>query len=316
MVNNINKLSEFIAKIKHKNHSEEYRKLFIKYYYVGLIFQCRDAFKDYVTKNKYKIIKYDGEFGPELKYVIPFAYWHYQNGTLEKTLSSLYTSELYYFSKNHEEVFKNRKWRPYRYGIPNSEDHNIMYNYRQWSPVPYKDVYKNDMIRFDKPILIIANKYNEEWGEPPINYLDVNLLRWIFDNFTDKYQIIYNRPEGSIITGDNSMILDYTDYEMIKNEYKNVICMEELYRELMSDKINNYNHFQLLLYANSDYFISVHGGSSVLASYFGGINIIYSIRGFEHYFNEFENFYPKLSGARILHAKTKNDVMNFMKIYY
>lgn len=309
-------LSEFITKIKHRKHEEKYRNLFIKYYYVGLIYQCRYFINDYLSKKRYKIIEYDGEFGPELKYVVPFAYWHQRNGTLKKTISSHHTKELYYFSDNHEELFDERVYRPYRYGIPNSEDHNIIYNLLQWKPVPYKEIYKNNIFKFDKPILVIANKYNIEWGEPPINYLDLDLLEWIFDTYSDKYQIIYNRPGENHITNDNSEILYFNDYDMIKENYKSIININELYHGVKDEKINNFNHFQLLLYANTSKFVSVHGGASVLSSYFGGTNIIYSIKGFEHYFNEFEKFYPKLSGAKILHAKSYNDVKSYMKKYF
>jgi len=311
-----NKFSEFITKMRYRNHEEFYRDRYIKYYYVGLIYQYRYLLKDYVVKNKYKIIKYDGEFGPELKYVIPFAYWHYHNATLRKTISSTHTNELYYFSNNHEEYYQKRVWRPYQYGIPNSEDHNIKYNFKQWLPVPYKDKYKNNIIQFDKPILIIANKYNIEWGEAPINYIDIDTLIWIFENYSDKYQIIYNRPVTNNITNDNSDILSFDDFKVIKHDYKKILNMNELYDGMKNNEIRNYNHFQLMLYANANHFISVHGGASVLASYFKGMNIIYSIKGFEHYFDEFNNLYPKLSGARILHAKSNNDIKHFMNRYY
>ena len=66
-------------------------------YYCKLV-QGRYALQDYVLKKKYKVISYQGEFDQELRYVIPFAYWHHLNGTLQKTISAKNTKEFYFFS--------------------------------------------------------------------------------------------------------------------------------------------------------------------------------------------------------------------------
>src|SRR5215213_4650455 len=68
--------------------------------------QVKFLLKDYVFKKEYKVINYEGEFDQELRYVIPFAYWHHLNGTLQKTISSKNTKEFYFFSKNHEERYE------------------------------------------------------------------------------------------------------------------------------------------------------------------------------------------------------------------
>jgi len=311
----ITDLCEVFTNIVHHKHDEMYRSNFIKYYYVGLLFQYRYILNDYFKKHNYKIIQYNGEFGPELKYVVPFAYWHYCNGTLKKTISSKHTKEFYYFSDNHEEKYTERKWRPYCFGIPNSEDHNIKYNFKQWRRVPYKDIYRNDIFVYNKPILIIANKYNMEWGEKPVNYLNIDILKRIIENYSDKYQIVYNRAPSDYIINDNSKIIEYDDYNFIKRNYPSIICMQDLFKYVKSESIPNFNKFQLMMYANAKRFVSVHGGASVLASYFGGVNIIYSVKGFEHYFNEFESLYPKLSGAKIIHAKTNQALMKAINDY-
>ena len=59
-------------------------------------------------KKKYKVISFDGEFAPELEFVIPFAYWHYKNGTLLKTQGAKFTREMYFFSEHHEEIYNVR----------------------------------------------------------------------------------------------------------------------------------------------------------------------------------------------------------------
>ena len=83
--------------------------------------------------------------------------------------------------------------------------------------------------------------------------------------------------------------------------------METLYKENKAGA-NNFNHLQLMVYANASHFISTHGGTATLASYFGGINLILSKKGPEHHFNCYQKLYPKLSGAKIFHAKSDDEL--------
>src|SRR5690606_22610114 len=126
-----------------------------------------------------------------------------------------------------------------------------------------RDIYQNDMIKFEKPILLIANKYNMEWDLPPLNFLDIPTLDSLVLQFREKYQIIYNRPLNNQITTDNSDILDLNEYKWLTNKYPEVILMNDLF-ETYREKVNNFNHLQLMVYANCNHFISVHGGTAAL----------------------------------------------------
>jgi hypothetical protein len=119
---------------------------------------------------------------------VPFAYWHFLNGTLDKTISAKDTKELYFFSKNHEEKYDKRIWNEtyMHYDIPNMT-HSFTFSYRKWAQVPYKSHFANEIFKFKKPILIIANKYNIEWDQPPINFFDVPTLDKIITKYKDKY---------------------------------------------------------------------------------------------------------------------------------
>jgi hypothetical protein len=68
-----------------------------------------------------------------------------------------------------------------------------------------------------------------------------------------------------------------------------------------------------MVYANCENFISTHGGTSVLASYFKGKNIILSKQGPEHIFGCYQALYPKLSGSQIFHAKTDEELKRLIK---
>lgn len=280
------------------------------------LLQLRYFFKDYYRNKKYKNIIYQGEFQQELTFVLPFAYWHYLNGTLEKTISCKGTKEIYFFSTNHEERFGKRDWQHNvaDFEIPNMT-HTNSFSSKKWAKVPLKQHYKNRVFVYEKPILIIANKYNIEWEASPVNFFDIPLLEKIFESYKNKYQIIYNRPTSTNIVSDNSEILDLNEFQWITEKYPDILIMSDLYKK-HSCVVNNYNHLQLMVYANANHFVSVHGGTAALASYFGGNNIILSKSGLEHYFNEFETIFPALSNARILHAKTEGEVLEMLSKYY
>lgn len=287
----------------------------IRYYYrdtyLCQVRQLRYFFKDYIFKPRYKVVEFSGEFAPELQFALPFAYWHYKNGTLKSTKSSKYTREMYFFSEDHQEVFDSRTNEGnYNYELPRilySQD----YDMKKWEPVPLKAEYANDIYRYSKPVLIIANRYNMEWDGPPISFLSKEMISYIVSRLSDKYTIIYNRPRPSNITMDNSDIYDLDEYDWLKENYPEVKLMEDLYQENRGGA-RNFNHLQMLVYANATRFISIHGGTATLASYFGGINLILSKQGPEHHFHCYEKLYPKFSGAEIYHAKTDEMLKNYI----
>lgn len=291
----------------------------VRYFYRDTL-QCQVTqwkywVRDYIQKSKYKKLEFSGEFAPELQFVLPFAYWHYKNGTLESTVSSKYTKELYFFSPNHREDFQTRSNEGnYNFEMPRvlySQD----YDMSKWIPVPLKETYKNNVYVYEKPILIIANRYNMEWDGPPVSFYSMEMLAFILEKLKDKYTIIYNRPKPQNITMDNSDIYDMDEYSWLEKEYPEVILMENLYKENKA-RANNFNHLQLMVYANASHFISIHGGTATLASYFGGTNLILSKKGPEHYFDCFHKLYPQFSGAKILHAKTDEDVKQYVEAHF
>ena len=186
---------------------------------------------------------------------------------------------------------------------------------KKWAPVPLKETYKNEIYVFEKPMLVIANRYNMEWEGPPISFFSIDLLDQIIKELKDKYTIVYNRPRPQNITMDNSDIYELNEYEWLSVTHPDVVLMEDLYQE-NKGKANNYNHFQLMVYANADRFLSIHGGTATLASYFSGINIVLSKQGPEHHFKCYEKLYPMFSGAKVLHAKTDEAVLSYIKEYY
>jgi hypothetical protein len=250
------------------------------------------------------------EFGYELQLVIPYAYYLFQHNLLNRTTSCLNTKELYYFSNSHSEAYKTRRYN--EPNVPNKTPHLKELNYEKYTPPPYKNIYKNDYFVYEKPLLIIHNKYNEEWSGPPVNFIDKPILSEIFRLYSDKYTIIYLRPRPSHIVTDDSPTHDLKESPILK--LYNIIDGIELYeRTKQQYKIRNFNHFQLLIHANCDNFISVQGGNCVLASYFGGTNIIYAKCGGELTHDSYNGHYGKYSGCNVLHTDNYPDLMKLIK---
>ena len=311
------KLLYVVASIRYPGIRRDLR-YFIRDNYFARLNQTRFLASDYIAKEPYKVIDYHGEFDQELRYVLPFAYWHHLNGTLKKTISCTNTKEFYFFSEHHAEQYEKRVWQAGYgyYDVPNMT-HSPTFDYSKWARVPFKSHYKNDRFVYDKPLLVIANKYNIEWDKPPVNFLDIPALDRIITACKSTYQIIYNRPLSTQIVLDNSEIMELNEHAWLREKHPDVILMHDLHEQYRSE-VSSFNHLQLLVYANSDRFISMHGGTAALASYFGGINIILSHPGggMEHHFNEYATIFPALSGAQILHAKNTEQVFDYLNRYY
>ena len=300
----INKIKQFIILLI----------IFITYIFINKNIKT-DIKNDNIEKeiekleNKLGIINYNGEFGYELQLVLPYAYYLYKNNKLSKTISSKNTSSLYYFSKNHVEKYTERNYVIPR--VPNKTPHVYHLNYSKWIPPPLKEMYKNDFYVFDKKICIIHNKFNEEWNGQPVNFIDIDTLEKLFNILSDKYYIIYLRPKN--IIKDNSKIYSLKGEKKLIAKY-NIKTGDDLYNET-KDKFNvkDFNHFQLLIHSNSSNFISVQGGNCVLASYFGGINIIYAKLGREMENNSYDGHYKKYSNCDVYHTDSYQSLINMVQ---
>jgi hypothetical protein len=260
-------------------------------------------------------LNYDGEFGTELQLVIPYAYYLFTQGLLGKTVSSLDTKSLYYFSKEHEERYKVRRFvggdDPMKKNIPNKTEHIFWLKTSKWTPPPYKKKFANDHFVWEREPLVIFNKYNSEWYGQAYNYLSLPVLEKIIRRLKDKYQLIYCRPQEQDIVIDQNTILPFADFDLIAC-FPEVITMQKLHR----DNPNlSFNTLQLMVLANCNKFISAKGGPSILASYFGGSNIIYAMGGRELMCGDY-NHYSLYSAARIYPCRSYNELLRCISVIY
>jgi hypothetical protein len=242
------------------------------------------------------------EFGYELISVIPYAYYLSTIGELKETISGIGSEPFYYFSPKHTINTKPRSW----YNVENLETPNKWIHgtldMRQFYPPPYRLKYANKKYYFD---LVVYNRYNNEWPgvvdlNRPINFFSLDLLEYIFKNFEGN--ILYCNIEGNPLLYDDAEALIFNDRELIEG-FENVTHVDDL--------SHDYNTAQLLGFANCPLFLTMNGGGSILSSYFGGKNIIYTnpvqigsrIYPREDQTKDFE-YYHVFGGSKIIHVNS------------
>jgi hypothetical protein len=256
------------------------------------------------------------EFAYELLSALPYAYSLHLKDRLEKTISAYDTSCLYFFSPNHTEKECERSWNnmpvAWQLNIPNINIHKKELDWENFVPPPLKQHYQKNSIKFQKETLVIFNRYNYEWYEPPINFLDLKTLSTLFDLLQDEYQIIYINIKGHPKYYDkDTPALDLGDEELIK-KYPKVLSINNILSEYPN---LTYNEVQCKIFANCEKYISSNGGQLVLSAYFGGENIIFSKKSQEHKpeVNSWYRWYHKLGGGIFKHVKTEQELIKLVK---
>ncbi|EJK76116.1 hypothetical protein THAOC_02140 [Thalassiosira oceanica] len=115
----------------------------------------------------------------------------------------------------------------------------------------------------NKPIAVVFNKYTLEWGNIPVNYLDIESLRGLLNILSPVYQVVYVRLESKKL-GDSGEgdLQDFKDKDVIRQEYPSTILIDDLYNEATMD----YNLLLFGVASQADLFVSVLGGNCVIAS--------------------------------------------------
>lgn len=262
------------------------------------------------------INSYNPEFGYELISVLPYAYWLYKQKLLKETISAVDTECLYYFSPKHTINPEKRSWyngnttaiiKMTRDGIPNSFIHKKMIDTDRFLPPPYKTAYKNDWARFDRPILVVYNRYNNEWPanpdlNKPVNFFSLEFLDSVFKKYSEKFQVLYFNVEGTPELYDNAPPIHLEDIGLCKKYgVLHIIDLKEKHPGL------TYNQLQMYYFSNCGRFLTMNGGGGILASYFGGINVIYSKYSKELEFGDFE-YYHLFGGSDIKVCKSYPEV--------
>jgi len=254
------------------------------------------------------------EFGYELLSVLPYAYSLHQKGALEKTISGHDTSCLYFFSPRHEEISCSRSWDSVlelrKENFPNINIHKSRLDWDKFSPPPFKEYYSDKKIVFKKETLVIFNRYNNEWGGEPINYLDNKTLDKLFGLLSDQYQVVYLNLNHDNRYFDHLPPLEFNDLDVL-NKYKNVLTFKSLGEMYPQYTINE---LQCRIFSNCTKYISSNGGQLIFSAYFGGENIIFSkkCQELKPEVNSFYRWYDRLGGGLFHHVGNYEDLIKLV----
>ena len=247
-----------------------------------------------------KIVKTNPEFASEIVLSLPYVYWLHKNNLLEKVVVCKGMKPFYYFTDKVEEGFEFRSL-----------------DYSQWESPPYYKHYKNDLFNDLKPFVVVNNIFNIEpgkFGFRPYRYFDIKNLYDIFDYFSEKgYNVIYKRPNNTEFTLDQNEVQTLNtnmkleanvdgvgvvnDYELC-TYFDNVVNMNDLFEKYDFD----YSTLNLMLFSETEGFVSINGGGSQFCAAFNKPTIIYTLKAQELRPGYLENnnaYIKKLSNAPI-----------------
>ena len=222
------------------------------------------------------------EFGLELLLVLP----HLYALKAQTTSSHLGTRCLYYWSASHTEVPLPRRYKCLPHGYPLQSLHGptVSPPVEGWVPPPFVTRYGAAGSHLltaagfaHRPLVVVHNKRCDEWGRGPVHFIPPVVLRKLFRAIeTAGYLGIYVRPFGT----EDGYVTDENVIDLADDDHKAVtasrgVCLQDL----MGGR--DFNTAQLMVSACCTRFVSVQGGGAILASYFGGRNLVYAREGVE-----------------------------------
>lgn len=248
------------------------------------------------------------EFTWDMVRGLPRAYFYENNNINYNVFVKKGLKETYFFSKNVFELNFFHDLNP----LETYKSESPSFTLSHWEPPPLMELFKNVNFNFDKEVVIIQNKYSVEWCQKPFNFFDIDTLTNLFSTLKNDYQIVYIRPESISSNGyyqDKNEILDFQDYNLIKEKFPEVYIMTDLF----SSK-ENYNICQFKIHAQSLKHICVSGGNACISSYFGGEVLIFdSSEGKKREIWETNSWLKELSGSKIIGFDDKNDLVKYVK---
>jgi len=257
---------------------------------------------------------YNCEFGYELISVLPYAYYLHMQGLLTETISAKGSAPFYYFSPKHTINSQQRSWyyngQPaiqylMRDNIPNVLIHRSHLDLSRWVPPPLAKYYETS-IKTEKPLYVIFNRYNNEYPatfNKPLNYFSLEILRDIFNILRKNYEVIYVNIEGHRSLYDNEHPLHLDDLKLCRKmgiRHINDLCKIH--------KGFSFNQTLLYYFGSCKRYLTMNGGGGILASYFGGRNLIYSKQSKELQSGDF-GYYHLFGGSEIEVVQNYDEIL-------
>jgi hypothetical protein len=247
------------------------------------------------------VLEYTGEFGPELVLFLPFIRHLAARGELRgRTVRTYKGMQPFYEGlgiERFEEKQTSREWVPPENRpawLPVRDEHEFdgvgrpaAHDYpdprAQFASVPLPD-WLEERIAL-KPLLVIHNKYNDEWLAGPVNFFDLRTLRHAFDRLGDRFTIVYIRhgmrqAQANYVADDNSFH-QFGDAALLAR-YPDVVEFDALFQGQQDGGVANVNAFKAALYSRCYRFLTSQGGGAhQIAQYSGSVMVIMHRHGWE-----------------------------------
>jgi len=264
-------------------------------------------------------LDYRGEFGTELVSFVPFVFFLKLYGLIPTGVKvrTYFGMRPYYFflDDNEIEFYNVEENRIYiepvhRSFLPlhlRSED-DLFANYKQkasllklFVPPPYHHNFNKFALSFlheNKRTVIVQNKFNNEWWEGPLNFMDVDEVRTLCTRFEpSKWNVVYIRSSdfnGEGYSRDNNenskSNLTLDEKQMLRTEFPNV----HIFEELIAQNGVDFNTLKNLLFGNSHLTVSTHGGQVYYDMYFCSRHVVYTKSIPAYTFNYDRQFYQNM----------------------
>ena len=249
------------------------------------------------------VLEYQGEFGTEIVTFVPTIRWYHLVGLMKGRRVRTYPGmrAFYYFlsDSQYEEKKEGRKHYQANAMPAFAQNRNEQYAIRR--PLEfhtdYRDVFCNDIFRFDKPALVIHSKYNNEWDNGPVNFISNQQLHALCSEFENAFQLVYFRqgvttpPSGYSI--DHNQTREFSDLDVLRS-HPDVLIFDELF--LCGPEGERYNFYKNMLYANCFHFVAAQGGGAHHCALFSGsILLVLHRAGPEMLFAYARGFYRHLA---------------------
>lgn len=282
-------------------------------------------------------LEYTGEFGFELVLFLPFVTWLSQVGLLANRKIKTYRGMTSFYQdlghaglieKDIEREFvRPRERLPY---LPIKDEHAFKASRRSaFMTFPdLRQAFQNDPLTAEfeleiarKPLVIVHNKYTNEWREGPVNHISTDTLSAMFSELTPHFTVVYIRHgiAGSSDTyvGDHNDILAFDDRKVLE-AHPQVHLFDDLFRDWMAVSATaDINRFKNILCSRCHRFITTQGGGAHHLAYFSGsLMIVLHRRGDEELGAYTDGFYSFISNPAPLLAccRTEEELMSAVPV--
>lgn len=258
-----------------------------------------------------KTIQELNEFTWDMVRTLPIVYYLHKNNIDYKVICKRNLSNIY--NKFNGQVFETDSFNPIN-PLDTYTHKSPLFTKLNWCPPPLKEMYSN-ILNFEKPVIVIQNKYSIEWGQGAFNYLSIDFLDKIITEYKEKYTIIYVRPSTNEKSYyyDNNPILEFKDYDFLEKNHPDVITIKKL--QNLNPQMD-YNSLQFSIHASSEKHISVSGGNACVAAYFGGDLIIFDSpegEGANRGIWKTDSWLKLLGNSNIYGFNNYDDIISFCK---